>query len=53
MLPDFKAVTLDGKTVTRADYEGKQLAILCVATWGTCREHGVFASGEKTEKRQI
>lgn len=33
MLPDFKAVTLDGKTVTRADYEGKQLAILCVATW--------------------
>lgn len=32
-LPDFSAVTLDGRTVRTADYKGKRLVVACVATW--------------------
>lgn len=32
-LPDFKGETLDGKTVSSADYKGKRLVIACAATW--------------------
>lgn len=33
LLPDFSAETLDGKTVTAADFRGKCLAIACIGTW--------------------
>lgn len=32
-LPDFTAETLDGKKVSTADYKGKRLVIVCLATW--------------------
>lgn len=32
-LPDFKAETLDGKTVSTATYRGKNLIIVCVGSW--------------------
>lgn len=32
-LPSFTAETLDGRTVSSADYAGKKLAIVCVGTW--------------------
>ena len=32
-LPGFKVTTLDGKTVTNADYKGKNLIIACVGFW--------------------
>ena len=33
VLPDFEAETLDGRKVSRADYQGKQLVLVCLGTW--------------------
>lgn len=32
-LPDFSAVTIDGRNVSSSAYKGKQLVIACVGTW--------------------
>lgn len=32
-LPDFETETIDGRKVSRADYQGKQLVIVCLGTW--------------------
>ena len=32
-LPDFEAQTIDGRTVTKADFEGRPLLVACWASW--------------------